>query len=998
MTDPALITRLGGNSPYLADLARREPGCLERLRTEGPDAVLGGVLDGLSSLPAGQPREAVARALRQAKRQVALASAIADIGGLWSLEQVTSSLSRLAEATLGAAVRHLLLDANRRGELMLASAEEPPGGLEQGCGFVVLGMGKLGAGELNYSSDIDLVLLYDPDAHPGREELQRTFTRMSADLVRLMETRDADGYVFRMDLRLRPDPGSTPPAVSLPTAITYYESLGQTWERAALIKARPVAGDLALGHEFLATIRPFIWRRHLDFAAIEDIVAMKRRIDRHRGAVGRPALGVPGTTGAFGVPGTTGADPVAILLGHDLKLGHGGIREIEFLAQTMLLVWGGRAPELRDATTLGALGRLAKGSYMPDGLATDLAATYRLLRRVEHRLQMRDDRQTHSLPDDRAGLDRFAQFMGHGDGAALAHLLLEPMRRVHAAFGDMFATGPAGREPEPFCHLDAPDLPALLARAGFAQPAQAAAILARWRDRHLRALRSDRAQALLRDILPGLLAALLEQQDPMLALVRFDSLLARQSAGVQLLSLLAHNPPLLGRIAVVLGAAPFLAEHLAAVPSALEGLLVPEDEAGIGRRLERHIRTAAGLEDAIARARILVRGEEFRLALAQLDGRIDVDEAGRARTALAEQVIAGMLAAVQREHRARHGQVRGGGMAVVALGKVGSREMMAGSDLDLMLVYDHPAEVGDSTLFRAGAGRSLPASQYFIRLAHALIAALSAPGLEGPLYALDMRLRPSGSKGPVAVSLSAFRRYHAEQAWTWERMALTRARVVAGPRALRRTVTREIARAIDGPGGSAPGEMPPEGGHPTEVPSGELPRGGATSRRRTLQAACQMRARIAGDRPPQGPWDIKLLAGGLLEVEFIAQVMQIVCGDARVRHPETRIALRRLGRAGCLAEQDATSLIEADLFWRALQSRLRILFGTTLPESAEAWTPPVREALLAGLATSAIGDLDALRAHMLEMTGSVRRIFSQVVGDPGEPGRLRTGAEPRHKV
>ena len=687
---------------------------------------------------------------------------------------------------------------------------------------------------------------------------------------------------------------------------------------------------------------------------------MKRRIDRHRGVAGRPHLGSPEEAGD---------DAVARLLGHDLKLGHGGIREIEFLAQTMLLVWGGRAPELRDATTLGALHRLAEGSYLPAGLAADLAGTYRLLRTVEHRLQMREDRQTHSLPQDADELDRFALFMDCGDGNELAGRLIEPMRRAHAAFGDLFATGPSGREPEPFCHLDAPDLPALLDRAGFAQPARAAAILGGWRDRHLRALRSDRAQGLLRDILPGLLAALLEQQDPMLALVRFDSLLARQSAGVQLLSLLAHNPPLLGRIAVVLGAAPSLADHLAAVPSALEGLLVPEEDGGAAGHRRAPVATAGigdapGLEEAIARARTLVRGEEFRLSLAQLDGRLDADRAGIARSDLADHVIVALLAVVRRAHRARHGAVRGGGMVVVALGKTGSREMMAGSDLDLMLVYDHPPEVTESELPARGASpagrRVLPVSQYYIRLAHAVIAALSAPGLEGPLYALDMRLRPSGSKGPVAVSLAAFRRYHAEQAWTWERMALTRARVVAGPPALHRAMRQEIARAI------AATEAINEGG-----------------RKRTLQAAAAMRARIAGERPPRGPWDVKLLEGGLLEVEFIAQVLQLVRTGPTPYHQSTRLALRTLARAGAISRSQATTLIEADRFWRALQSMLRILFGTAVPEAAEAWTPPARDALLQGLQPLEFAGVDALRSHMRDVARSVRNAFVELVGEPG---------------
>ncbi len=967
----ALVACLGGNSPYLAGLALREPESFETLLRRGPEAAVEAALSSLRALDPAASRAALASAMRQAKRRVALASAVADIGGLWQLEQVSGTLSRLAEATLAAAVRHLLRAAASGGELVLADPAQP----ERGSGFVVLGMGKLGAGELNYSSDIDLILLYDPQAHPGREGLGRLFVRLGRDLVALMQARDADGYVFRTDLRLRPDPASTPPVVSLPAAIAYYESLGQTWERAAMIKARPVAGDLARGAGFLDTIRPFVWRRHLDFAVVDEIGAMKRRIDRRRGAPAPPVA----------------ATPLQRLLGHDLKLGEGGIREIEFLTQTMQLVWGGRAPALREPTTLGALARLAEGSYMPSGLAADLAASYRLLRRVEHRLQMRDDRQTHSLPASREGFEAFACFMGMDGGQAggrtcgeaLADALLGPLARTRRAFEDLATgSGRAGAAAATL-DLDADDLSAQLDRLGFAA-GRAAPILLAWRTRQLRALRSDRAQALLREILPDLLASLREQRDPMLALLRFDALLARQNAGVQLLSLFARNPPLIGRIAAVLGAAPSLADHLAAAPAALEGLLVPDEGAGAARRLRRLVETqmrgAGDLEEAIRRARPLVRGEEFRLSLAQLDGRLDVDQAGVARTALAERVIAGMLEQVRREHRARFGRLTGGGMVVVALGKAGSREMMAGSDLDLMLIYDHPDNVAGSVLPQRRAARqgmaasprptrrhALPASQYYTRSAHSLIAALSAPGAEGPLYALDMRLRPSGSKGPVAVSLAAFRRYHAERSWTWERMALSRARVVAGPPALRRRVAEAIAEALDRP---------------------------AVARQTLLRDACAMRARVAVELPARGPWDVKLRQGGLMEVEFIAQTLQLAGGDPRLRHPTTRIGLQRLAAAGMLSRADAARLSEADRRWRAVQGMLRILFGTGLPRSLEDAAPAAVDALLRGVAASCPAPTGATAAGAAGLAGleaclqrtaeTVRAAFIRLIGDPAD--------------
>ena len=404
-----VLDALGGNSPYLADLALREAGTLRQVLGAGPDAAVADALAALTRMSASAPRAAVAAALRQAKRRVALAVALADLGGSWSLEQVTAALSDLAEAALGLSCAHLLRAAHDKRALRLPNPEQPA----RNSGWIVLGMGKLGARELNYSSDVDLILLYDPDRHAYHDGgLAALFSRLARDLVTLMEARDADGYVFRTDLRLRPDPASTPPCVALPAALTYYESMGQNWERAAMIKARPVAGDLDAGARFLAEIRPFVWRRGLDFAAIADIHAMKARVDQHK----RTAL-------------AQGRDPAAQLLGHDVKLGQGGIREIEFLTQTLQMVWGGRDPGLRLPRTLQALPALAKAGRLAPDAVPELDAAYRALRRIEHRLQMVADRQTHSLPAQPPEFRRFAIFMGYTDEAAFARDLLAHMER-----------------------------------------------------------------------------------------------------------------------------------------------------------------------------------------------------------------------------------------------------------------------------------------------------------------------------------------------------------------------------------------------------------------------------------------------------------------------------------------------------------------------------------------------------------------------------------------
>jgi [glutamine synthetase] adenylyltransferase / [glutamine synthetase]-adenylyl-L-tyrosine phosphorylase len=965
----AMLATLGGNSPYLAGLVRRDPEPFALLLEGGPDRAIVAAMDMLATLTPRDSRADIAATLRAAKRRAALAIALADIGGLWTLEQVTLALSRLAEGALDAAVRHLLRSAHDTGQIVLPD----PGHPTRGSGFVVLAMGKLGARELNYSSDIDLIVLYDPDCHPGHEDLRRIFVRMTSDLVGLMEARDADGYVFRTDLRLRPDPSATPPAVPFPTGIAYYESMGRTWERAAMTKARPVAGDIAAGRRFLAAIRPFVWRRHLDFAVIDDLHDMKARIDRHRNAghVGLSRLTDPSVHDPRQARGW--------LMGHDLKLGQGGIREVEFVAQALQLVWGGRKPELRDPTTLGALRRLMRAGVLPRVQGESLARTYRMLRRAEHRLQMQADHQTHRLPSTREAFDAFAIFMaeeGGGtaeeSGGAMAGMMLPIMQESRRIFERQFAE-PEGSDAS--VDPEADDLADHLRQAGFAESdvPDALALLQRWGTNRLRALRADRARTLLRRLLPTLLARFGRRRDPLTCLRRFDAMLARQWAGVQFLSLLERNPALIDRIATILDGSPFLANHLAETPAALEGLLEVSADGVDGapdippaRLVRQHVARASSTEQILPVLRGLVRGEEFRLSSARLEHRLDVDTASRARTELADAVIRGLLRTVTSEHRRRYGRVPGGAMAVIVLGKAGSHEMMPGSDLDLMLVFDHPADVTDSvvpTPTRAQVDgpppRTLPVGQYFVRLAQAFIGALTAPGPEGPLYEVDMRLRPSGSKGPVALSLGALRRYHAESAWTWERMALTRARVVAGPPGLVRALRAAIDTALDG--------------------SARTPR----ARKAALEDARAMRQRVARERPATGPWDIRRRPGGLMDVEFIAQALQLVAGSADARDPCTRRALRRLVKQGVLDPALGRMLVRADQSWRAVQSMLRILFGPHPPADPVAvMTPAMRDILLREIGATSIED--ATR-QMDEQAQAVRAAFITLIGKPDKP-------------
>ncbi|MBC8159034.1 MAG: glutamine-synthetase adenylyltransferase, partial [Alphaproteobacteria bacterium] len=406
-----------GNSPYLTICLCQDPHFTMQLLTRGWDAVHANILENLYNLRsnAGNTAE-ISQILRMAKRQAALTIAAADIAGAWTVQRVTEALSDFADHAISAAAAHVLREAAANDGLQLAHTDDP----QKGSGLVILGMGKLGSRELNYSSDVDLIVLFDAEkiVVPDPDRILKIFVRLTRNLVKLLDERTRDGYVFRTDLRLRPDPASTPPALSVLAAELYYESLGQNWERAAMIKGRPVAGDLEAGAEFVRRLKPYIWRKHLDFAAIRDIHSIKRQIDAHRGG---------------------GEIAVA---GHNVKLGRGGIREIEFFVQTQQLIWGGRQPELRTPGTLSALSGLAKAGHVEQTTADEMAASYCFLRRVEHHIQMINDEQTHTVPQAPKSLEGLAVFLGYAGTPEFSVDLEFHLRRVESHYAHLFEDAP----------------------------------------------------------------------------------------------------------------------------------------------------------------------------------------------------------------------------------------------------------------------------------------------------------------------------------------------------------------------------------------------------------------------------------------------------------------------------------------------------------------------------------------------------------------------------
>jgi glutamate-ammonia-ligase adenylyltransferase len=938
----ALLAAVFGNSPFLTEIILQSPETLRAIVEAGPDAVFDEALR--DAAPARDRAEAeTLAALRRARRTVALAVALADIAGDWDVPKVTRALSRFADRVLDTALTSLLWRAASRNEIALANEETPAAH----AGLFILGLGKLGAHELNYSSDIDLIALYDADRldYTGRQTPAQFYIGIVQSLVNMLERRTRDGYVFRTDLRLRPDPGSTPVAVSVRGAEAYYESTGQNWERAALIKARVVAGDATAGADFVRMLEPFLWRKNLDFAAIEDIHSIKRQINARRGG-----------------------DRIRVA-GHNIKLGRGGIREIEFFGQTQQLIWGGRVPELRTAATCDTLAALAAEGRITTQTARELTDAYLYLRRAEHRLQMVDDRQTHSLPEDADGIARFAAFMGCADADAFTAEVTSHLGRVEHHYAHLFEEAPTLAAPGNLVFTggeDDPETLKTLTGMGFTDVSMIADRVRNWHRGRFRATRSARARELLTELVPGLLDALAKTANPDAAFRNFDQFLAGLPAGVQIFSLFLANPVLMTLVAEIMGSAPRLAVHLAANPSLLDGVLTGDfygpietkDELRTG--LEATLARARDFEDTLDRSRRFANDHKFKVGMQILKGTLDCDAAGAALTDLADVVLAALFDRVRAEMEARHGRIGAGqgtdrrrAMCVVALGKLGGREITENSDLDLLFLYDDPVANAD-----AGAGarsdgpRPLAASQYFARLSQQLITAVSAPTAEGKLYDVDMRLRPSGNAGPIATSLAAFERYQAASAWTWEHMALTRARVVAGPDDLGAHAAAAIRTALT------------------------VPRDADKLR----AAVLDMRARLARGHPPASLWDVKYADGGLIDVEFIAQYLQLLHAHRKpeVLDTNTGTALARLEETGAVTPDDAKCLIRAGRLWRTIQGMLRFTYEGVFNE--EAAPAGLRLALARAAETP---DFEALKAEMNDTARRVRAIFTRLIGDPG---------------
>ena len=875
-------------APYLEDLAARHAAWFATARDAAPDAVLAAELQAVADAGAtASTEDEIGEVLRLAKGRLALLSATAEVTGSWTTEQATAALSDLADAALDAGLAVLLRRAAGKGQM----AEVTPAN----AGLALFALGKHGGRELNYSSDIDIVAFFDPERVDLAEPMEatRTYSRIVQKLANLMQDRTVHGYVFRTDLRLRPDPGATPVALHVDAALNYYESRGQNWERAAWIKARPCAGDRQVAERFLTDLAPYVWRKHLDFATIADIHAMKRQINMAKHVGGMRVEG------------------------HNVKLGVGGIREIEFFAQTQQLIAGGRDKGLRVRPTCAALAALGETGWITPAAAASLTETYWFLRAVENRLQMRRDEQTHVMPEAEAEIATVATMMGR-DLETFSADYLAALKEVTGHYALLFTEG------ESLAGLDGnlvftgsdddPGTLETLSGMGFADAKRAVATVKKWHYGGYAATRTSAARAHLTELLPGLLLTLSQAGNPDEALLRFDRFLGRLPAGVQLFALLRNHESLRALLVSLMAAAPRMAEAVIQRAHVMDAFIDPAYGAEVRspeflrQKIDAFFGDALDYQDVIDRARIIGQEQMFLIAAGLLSGTIDADRAGEQYTTLAEALLGRMFDAARAEFEKRHGQIPGARVALLAFGKMASREMTVQSDLDFILLYD-----ADATTESDG-DKPLAASQYYARLTQRLLAALSAPTSEGVLYEADMRLRPSGNAGPLATSLRAFVQYHNEQSWTWERLALSRARVAYAEAGF----GSEIEALI--------GETLADQRDPAKV----------------IADVVEMRARMTRDRPPRHAFDLKLAAGGLIDLEFLAQSAQLVAGKTLdVPQAPVRRVLERLGETGLLEEGTRLAEIHA-LYATVLQVMSAALAD---PFKDAGWTDGFRELL-----------------------------------------------------
>lgn len=883
------LKRVQANSPFLAGLIDRNADLMPMIHAGNFEEALATALS--------RNAESVGTALRKQRQGVALVTAIADLSGVWDLTRVTHILSDFADHALDQAIA-------------AAIEERVPGAPNQG--FAVIALGKHGGRELNYSSDIDPIFLFDPKTLPHRErdDVAEAAVRYGRRVIELLSALDGDGYVFRVDMRLRPSPEVSPIVLPVEAAIGYYESSALAWEQAAFIRSRVSAGDRALGDYFLNAIQPFIWRKSLDFGQLKNITAMTAQIRDHY------------------------AKGQKMGLGFDLKRGHGGIRECEFFAQAHQLIHGGRDPVLRIADTRAALTALATAGPISAQEAETLYSAYEQLRMFEHRLQMHSDRQTHEIPANRETADAVARLHGLEDSDAFI-AAIEPITAQVAAIYDRMVD--AGGSEGPRLADEGLPLEEQLTDLGYANPAAVMQRLARWRSGKIRAIRSPSARDAFEAVLPAIMSALAQAPDSDRAIARFDNMIEAMPSAINVFRLLEARPGLVQLVADILSYAPTLADDLGRQSRYLDALIdtsamhLPGDVSALQDAMLRRIGNA-DYQSTLDIVRDYVGEKRFALGVQLIEGRSDALAIARAYAHLAEASLETLTAATVAEFEKLHGKIKGGELIILALGRLGGEALTHASDLDIILLFtgDHLAE--------SDGPRELGATQYFNRLAQRVIAAMSVATASGALYEIDTRLRPSGADGLLCASVKSFDQYQHENAWTWEHMALTRARVLFGSTGARGQVADIIRDVL------------------------HTPRDTDTLR----HDIATMRKDMAAHKPPKGALDVKLLPGGLVDMEFIIHALQLETHEGM--QPQLGPAIDALVASGHLQADFAKAF--------TLMARLLVMVRLIAPDCAA--PPEAAQKLIAS--SLGFNDWDGLTQALRDYRGVVMAQWHSLFG------------------
>lgn len=856
-----LLESAFSHSEYLTRIARSNSEIVDNVFLKNPDILLNEICQTTKALAKITERKVLMKELRYQKKMAAFLIAMADIKKLWNVEQVMEANTKFADACLEASLEHLV------------NAEEK---IKAGGGVVIIAMGKYGARELNYSSDIDIIIFYDASFCHNLDEASRVYPKLARNLVEIMQKQTEHGYVFRTDLSLRPDPGTTQAAIDLRAARNYYESLGQNWERAAFIKARFAVGNKKLGEDFLKDLQDFIWRKYLDYAVLEDIHAMKRQ-----------------TNTAIGWEETATS-----LEDRDIKRASGGIRDIEMFVQSQQLIAGGRDKLLRRQKTCVMLTRLAAKKWIDKKTARDLIAAYRFFRLVEHRIQMVADEQTHKLPSSEENWHALALFCGFENTDDFKKALHQEMNVVRKHYVELFKQSPSlaaktgsliftGGE-------DDPETLESLSRLGFKQPEFITKTIRGWHASHIKITTSSRVRELLTQLTPNMLEVLGKTPDPHEAFLRINRLFASLNSGVQFFSLLQSNPQLIELVALICGTAPRLADDLAQKPNMIEAMLIAthfSENQNLVEELAGSLSHYENYEDVLDDVRLQTAEHQFHLAVQVLENRIGGLDAAEKFSKIAEAAIIVLQEKVLNEFVKTHGVLEKSEIAILATGSLGAREMTLRSDLDIIFIYDGEDEISDGA-------KPLNAKQYWLKFTQMMVQALTVPTSKGKLYDVDMRLRPSGNSGPVAVSLESFEDYQNSRAWVWEHMALTRTRPITGSDRLRQKISSIIKSVL------------------------AKPRNADMLKKEILE----MRSRITKQRKPNGNWDISAVRGGLIDAEFICAYMQLLnaAQNPEILHYSTIVALDNITQAGIA---DLTLVRDAEGFYKNMAQLLHASVG-----------------------------------------------------------------------